>query len=98
MSLWSFIRDMLVFDRSFGHRKTEFFWERSQSEQQHFGNKSFHNVYNASSYSHYGHNDYAQQNFDVDQDSKIRQGLSLSIGAIFTIRLDWFSSGSIYPS
>lgn len=62
---------MLVFDRLFGHRKTECFWERSQSEQQHFGNQSFHDVYNPSSYSHYGHSEYAQQNFDDDLNSDI---------------------------
>lgn len=65
------MRDMLVFDWLFGCRKKEFFWEQSQRKQQRFDNKSYHNEYNDSSYSHYHHNDYAQQDFDYDLDSGI---------------------------
>lgn len=71
MSFWSFMRDMLVFDWLFGCRKKEFFWEQSQRKQQRFDNKSYHDEYNDSSYSHYHHNDYAQQDFDYDLDSGI---------------------------
>ncbi|WP_168181930.1 MULTISPECIES: hypothetical protein [unclassified Duncaniella] len=38
-------------------------------EQQRFDNKSSHDEYSDSSYSHYHHNDYAQQDFDDDLDS-----------------------------
>lgn len=69
MSFWSFIRDMFVFDWLFGLRKKESFWERSQSERHRFDSKSHHDEYSDRSYSHYHHNDCAQQDFDDDLDS-----------------------------
>ena len=68
MSFWSFMRDMMVFDWLFGHRKKESFWERRQRESQRYADHSNHNEYSGN-YAGYSHNDYAQQDFDDDLDS-----------------------------
>lgn len=69
MNFWSSLRDMFVFDWLLGHRKKESFWERSQRESWHYDNHSSRNEYGGGGYSHYYHNDYAQQDFDDDLDS-----------------------------
>lgn len=67
MGFRSFLRDIMVFDWLFGHRKKETFWEQRQRESQRFTDYYHKDDYN--SYSSYGHNDYAQQDFDEDLDS-----------------------------
>ena len=75
MGFWSFIRDVFVLDWLFGHRKKESFWERSQRESRHYDNHSSCDEYGGSGYSHYHHNDYAQQDFDDDLDSGVYEDL-----------------------
>lgn len=59
MGFWSFIRDMFVFDRLFGHRKKESLWEQRQRESQRYDSHSSNDEYRGGGYSHYHHNDYA---------------------------------------
>jgi len=66
MGFWSYIKDMFVFDWLFGHRKKESLWEQPQQESQRYDSHSSHDD---GGYSHYHHNDYAQQDFDDDLDS-----------------------------
>ncbi len=69
MGFWSFMRDMMVFDRLFGHHKKESFWERRQRESKRYANHS-HKYDNGGGYrSSYGTTDYVQQDFDDDLDS-----------------------------
>ncbi len=64
MGFWSFMRDMMVFDWLFGHRKKESFWEQRQGESQRYANHNRHDDYR-----NYSNNDYVQQDFDDDLDS-----------------------------
>lgn len=69
MDFWSFIRDIFVFDWMFGHRKKESFLEQRQRDSQRYDRQSSLDEYGGGGYSHYHHNDYAQQDFDDDLDS-----------------------------
>lgn len=68
MGFWRFIRDMLVFDWLFGHRKKESFWEQRQMESQQYVNQNRYDDYR-DGYHSYGNIDYAQQDFDDGLDS-----------------------------
>ncbi|MCM1504880.1 MAG: hypothetical protein NC127_06770 [Muribaculum sp.] len=62
MGFWSFMRDMLVFDWLFGHRKKESFWEQRQRESQRYAYQNHHDDHH-DDYRSYGNNDYIQQEF-----------------------------------
>lgn len=62
------MRDMMVFDWLFGHRKKDSFWQRSQMESQRYDGHSNHDDY-IGDYAGYSHDDYAQQDLDDDLDS-----------------------------
>lgn len=66
MGFWSFLCDMFVFDWLFGRHKQEFFWERSQRENQHYTDHSHDGHHD---YAGYSNNDYVQQDFDDYLDS-----------------------------
>ena len=68
MGFLSFIRDMLVFDWFFGHRKMKSFWVRSQRENQRYTNHTHHDNCNGG-YSNNSLIEYAQQELDDDLDS-----------------------------
>lgn len=62
------MRDMLVFDWLFRHRKKESFWERNRRENP-YVNDSRDDYHSCGGYSHYNNHDYVQQDFDDDLDS-----------------------------
>lgn len=68
MGFWSFMRDMMLFDWLFGHRKKESFGEKRQRESRRYDDH-FHKDDHYSGYRSHGYNDYAQQYFDDDLDS-----------------------------
>ena len=69
MGFWSFIRDMVVFDWLFGHRKKESFGERSHNENHRYTDYSHNDDYDSGRYGSCSRDDYAQQDFDDDLDS-----------------------------
>lgn len=62
------MRDMMVFDWLFGHRKKRSFGEKHQRESQRYTDNSHRDDYGGRNVG-YNHNDYAQQDFDDDLDS-----------------------------